>query len=163
MSAKIALFGTFAPCYLCLVAINQPNYPVSVPLSPAPPKTRPAKRKRGGQTGNHNACKHGLYAAILNAADMAEFSQDVIARGIVPDIALVRARLRSVLLHAPSNRRALDDAAGILAKMYSDKLLLDKTNIRLLKRVFCALLESCSLVADCEKQKSVSRNESGVP
>ena len=94
---------------------------------------------------------------------MAEFTKDVMARGIVPDIALVRARLRSVLLHAPSNRRALDDAAGLLARVYADKLQLGKTNARPLKRVFWALLESCSLVADCQKQKDVSQNESSVP
>ncbi|MDD5189578.1 MAG: hypothetical protein PHE50_00875 [Dehalococcoidales bacterium] len=115
------------------------------------------KKKRGGQPGNHNARTHGLYAFSLTANDMADYSQDVMGRGILPDVALVRAKLRAVILHSPLNRRALDDAAGLLANMYADKLRLNKSNTRQLKRVFWALLETCSLVADCEnKTKNVS-------
>ena len=79
------------------------------------------------------------------------------------DIALVRAKLRWVLLHVPSNRRALDDAAGALAKMYSNKLELGKTNTRLLKRLFLAIIESHSLIADCQQKKDITQNESNVP
>jgi len=83
---------------------------------------------------------------------MSEFSKDVLERGIGPDIALVRARLRSVLLHTPANRRALDDAAGTLANVYAAQFELGKTNTRLLKRLFLAIIESYSLIADCAKQ-----------
>lgn len=138
-------------------------------LSPGiPPKPRPVKktcpeqsrRKRGGQSGNHNARTHGLYSSAFLAADITEFSQDVFARGIDPDIALARAKLRSLLLHAPSSRRVIDDAARSLANIYSVKLQLDKTNTRLLKRLFLAIIESYSLIDDCAKTKTDSQNES---
>ena len=129
-------------------------------LSPVP---QHVKRARGGQPGNHNARKHGLYSSALTADDMAEFSRDVMVGGIDPDVALVRARLRSVLLHAPSSRHALDNAAGALAGIYSYKLQLGKTNTRLLKRVFLAIIESFSLAADCAKKKDIPQNESSVP
>lgn len=118
---------------------------------------RKTKKKRGGQPGNQNARVHGLYAFRLSANEMEGFSQDIMARGILPDVALVRAKLRSVLLHSPLNRRALDDAANMLAIIYADKLRLNKSNTRQLKRVFWVILETCSLVAECEKQnKTVS-------
>jgi len=115
-------------------------------------KRNQSKKKRGGQPGNQNARVHGLYSFSLTGTDIDAFSQDVIARGISPDVALVRAKLRSVILHQPLNHRALDDAAGMLARVYADKLRFNKTDTRQLKRVFWALLETCSLIADCENQ-----------
>jgi hypothetical protein len=143
-----------------LVITKNQHYFDLTPPPHTPLKACPVKKKRGGQVGNHNARKHGLYSSALITDDITEFSQDVITRRIDPDIALIRARLRSVLIHAPSNHRALDDAAGMLAEMYSDKLQLGKTNTRLLKRVFLAIIESFSLIADCEKTKDVPQNES---
>jgi uncharacterized protein YjcR len=140
---------------------NQRSFDLT-PQFPLVPEAPPIKKKRGGQSGNHNARTHGLYSSALLAANITEFSQDVIERDIDPDVALVRATLRSVLLQAPSNRRALDDAAGMLARIYSEKLQLDKTNTRLLKRVFMAVIESCSLIIDCKKKKDVLQNESSV-
>jgi len=106
---------------------------------------------------------NGLYSSALASDDMSEFSKDVLERGIGPDIALVRARLRSVLLHTPANRRALDDAAGTLANVYAAQFELGKTNTRLLKRLFLAIIESYSLITDCAKQKANPQNESSVP
>jgi len=124
------------------------------------------KRKRGGQPGNKNARVHGLYAFSLAPDDMDAFSQDILARGILPDVALVRAKLRAVILHTPLNRRALDDAAGMLARVYAEKLRFNKSNTRLLKRVFWALLETCTLIADCENRQpnpSPKRIERNLP
>lgn len=151
--------------------IENKNYLGLIPLPDIQSKARPVKktcpgqsrRKRGGQVGNHNARKHGLYSSDLTANDLTEFYQDVVTRGIEPDIALVRARLRAVLLHAPSSQRVIDDAAGWLAKIYSNKLKLGKTNTRLLKRLFVVIIESFTLVADCEKTEDISQNESSVP
>jgi len=160
---QIHLVRPASPVLFYLVITKNQHYFNSVPPPVIPPEARPVKKKRGGQVGNHNARKHGLYSSALTTDVVAEFSQDVIARGIDPDIALVRVRLRSVMLHAPSNRRVLDDAAGSLAKIYSHKLQLGKTNTRLLKRLFLAIIESSSLIADCVKTKDIPQNESRVP
>jgi hypothetical protein len=56
----------------------------------------PTGRKRGGQPGNHNRLKHGLYARLVSAQDDARL------QGMSPDqneneLALARVRLKTCL------------------------------------------------------------------
>jgi len=108
------------------------------PLPQPHPRT---KRKRGGQKGNQNARKHGFYSATLSNEEISEFWSTIAAEGLEPHIALLRIKLRSGLEHDPGNRRVISDASRILAKWYSAKQGLGRTDRTRLKEVIVRILE----------------------
>ena len=52
---------------------------------------------RGGQPGNQNARKHGFYSAVFTGQDKINLNQAAEIDGLDEEIALIRARLKSVL------------------------------------------------------------------
>jgi hypothetical protein len=80
-----------------------------------------SKRRRGGQPGNLNACKHGFYSSEMTPSELCEFWRILISSGTDRAIAALRVKLTSALRADPGNRRVLGDASRLLAKWYCSK------------------------------------------
>ena len=93
------------------------------------------KRKRGGQEGNRNACKHGFYSAALSPAETRELWTITDQEGVDPELALIRVKLQSSLERDPGNRRVVREASRLLVKWYSDNYGLDSIERNYLKAV----------------------------
>jgi uncharacterized protein YjcR len=109
----------------------------------APPHRIPG-RNRGGQKGNQNARKHGFYSGALDHAEIRELWNIITSEGVAPEMALLRIKLRSSLQRDPGNPRVLMHASNLLAKWYSAKSGLNKTNSRRLKKVILGILKQYS-------------------
>jgi len=105
------------------------------------PAHHKTKRKRGGQKGNQNARKHGLYSPTLTASEINEIRNIVSLEGIDPEIAQVRLKLQSFLRNDPGNPRVLAQAARLLARWCCVKYQLDRSERphleALIKSVLC--------------------------
>jgi len=99
------------------------------------------KRKRGGQKGNRNACKHGFYSGTLSPAETCQLWNITKLEGVDPEIAFIRVKLQSSLQHDPGNQRVIREASRLLVKWYSADCRLDRTDRNYLKTVVENLLE----------------------
>ena len=104
-----------------------------------------SKRKRGGQKGNRNACKHGFYSGTLSPAETSQLWNITNLEGLDPEIAFIRVKLQSSLQHDPGNRRVIREASRLLVKWYSENYELDPTDRNYLRTVVENLLEIASL------------------
>jgi hypothetical protein len=73
--------------------------------------------RRGGQPGNQNARKHGYYSNVLTGEDRRNLRQASEVTGLDDEIALVRARLKSIVEHDPDNLRLISEAASTLVRL----------------------------------------------
>jgi len=103
------------------------------------------KRKRGGQKGNRNACKHGFYSATLSPAETSQLWNITNLEGVDPEIAFIRVKLQTSLQYDPGNRRVIREASRLLVKWYSANYRLDATDRNYLKTVVENLLEIASM------------------
>ena len=103
------------------------------------------KRKRGGQKGNRNACKHGFYSNTLSPAETSQLWNIVNLEGIDPEVAFIRVKLQSSFHHDPGNRHVIREASRLLANWYSANCGLDPTDRNYLKTVIENILEIVSL------------------
>ena len=103
------------------------------------------KRKRGGQKGNRNACKHGFYSGTLSSAETSQLWNITNLEGVDPEIALIRVRLQSSLQYDPGNRRVIREASRLLVKWYSENYRLDRTDRNCLKAGVDNFLEIASM------------------
>ena len=125
------------------------------------------KRKRGGQRGNRNACKHGFYSGALSPAETSQLWNITNLEGVDPEIALIRIKLQSSLQQDPGNRRVIREASRSLVKWYSEDYGLDTTDRKYLKAVVEDLLETASMhqsvgLQGSQNQIAARRNESCV-
>ena len=91
------------------------------------------KRKRGGQTGNQNARKHGFYSLQLSPPELCEYL-NLVNSGFDCEVAIRRIKLKSVLLRFPDNRRVVMEAAKLLAGSVSSSYQLDPADSIRLKK-----------------------------
>jgi hypothetical protein len=75
------------------------------------------KRKQGGQPGNQNARIHGFYSKTLDAEERADYEEARNIQGLDEEIALMRAKIKSVLRHAPDNHKVLMLAMATLCRV----------------------------------------------
>jgi hypothetical protein len=99
------------------------------------------RKKRGGQKGNRNACKHGFYSGTLSPAETSQLWNITNLEGVDPEIAFIRVKLQSSLQYDPGNRRVIREASRLLVKWYSANYGLDPTDRSYLKTVVENLLE----------------------
>ncbi len=121
--------------------------PLNAPL--LPPASHAPKRQRGAQPGNHNARTHGFYAARLTPVELCQFWDIVNTEGLDPEIAAIRVKLRSSLEHDPANHRVLREGSKLLARWYSSRYRLHKTNSSILKQLIWDILRSYSALSLC--------------
>ena len=103
------------------------------------------RRRRGGQTGNRNARKHGFYSGTLSPAETSQLWNITNLEGVDPEIALIRVKLESSLQHDPGNLRVIREASRLVVKWYSAEYGLDATDSKYLKAVVESLLETASM------------------
>jgi hypothetical protein len=80
------------------------------------------KRKRGGQPGNRNACKHGFYSSNMSLQELGEFYKMINTGGYDREKALLRIKLNSALYSVNRSPRVLADASRLLAKWLRSQL-----------------------------------------
>jgi hypothetical protein len=74
------------------------------------------KRRRGGQPGNQNARKHGVYAVNLSPEDINELCTLINQGDVDPALAVIRMKFAFIAQQASSNRRLLREVSGRLHK-----------------------------------------------
>ena len=75
------------------------------------------KRKRGGQPGNQNARKYDSTFYTEEDYELLGRSYTNIIEGLDKDIAILRAKIKSVLRNEPGNYDLMIQAANTLVKM----------------------------------------------
>ena len=79
------------------------------------------KRPRGGQPGNQNARKHGLYAVNLTPKEICEYLNIINQGSLTPEMAVIRLKLGLVLRYSPGNPRLLREITRMLNKLCLDQ------------------------------------------
>ena len=90
-------------------------------------------RRRGAPKGNQNARKHGFYSKVLDEAEQIDYELATEVEGIDDEIALLRAKVKSVLAHDPDNIKLIMQAMNILAKLVRTKYNISKDDKKGLK------------------------------
>ena len=75
------------------------------------------KRKRGAPKGNQNARKHGFYSRMLDEREQRDFKMASNVNGVDDEIALLRVKIKSVLLHDPENIKLIMRATNTLERL----------------------------------------------
>lgn len=86
------------------------------------------KRKRGGQSGNQNARKHGFYSTALGKDRRSDFRRAKKVIGIDDEIALLRMEIKSLIEKDTPDRRLIAQDIKILASLESARLDMRKKN-----------------------------------
>ncbi len=102
----------------------------------------PEQRRRGGQPGNQNARKHGLYSSRLSVDQLCELANILNSGGRDPALIALRIKLGAALKSAPDNRRVLMEASRILYKWFHANISLDKKDNALFKAFIRAALKA---------------------
>ena len=82
---------------------------------------RRTRRRRGGQPGNQNARTHGFYSKTLTPRQQEAITAVPRLDGLDQEIALLRAKIISILANDPQNYRALTLAMASLARLVNMK------------------------------------------
>lgn len=98
-------------------------------------------RRRGGQPGNQNARRHGLYSSVLSPAQTCQLANLLNRGNQDPALVTLRLKLLSALKTAPSNRRVFMEASKILSKWYQSKFSVNKKNRVAFKACIRAILK----------------------
>jgi hypothetical protein len=75
------------------------------------------RRRRGGQPGNRNACKHGYYSSALTGIDRANLTQAAQIAGLDEEIALLRSRLKALIQRDPDNLHLISEITSALSRL----------------------------------------------
>lgn len=76
-----------------------------------------SRRKRGGQPGNQNARKHGLYSLVATPAQRKAVSKAAKINTLDQEIALLRVKIKSALKNTPDNISSVSNAAALLGRL----------------------------------------------
>jgi hypothetical protein len=89
--------------------------------------SRRIRRQRGAQPGNQNARKHGYYSKAIPP----EMEMDILAAGAIRDIdgeiALTRAKIKSIIKHDPDNIDILLRAISTLERLVRTRSQIPRT------------------------------------
>ena len=84
------------------------------------------KKNRGAPRGNQNARKHGFYSRVLDERERRDFELAAAVDGVDEEIALLRVKIKSVLLHDPDNIKLIMRATGTLERLIRTRYNLSK-------------------------------------
>ena len=104
-----------------------------------------AKRKRGAPKGNQNARKHGFYSKVLDAAEQIDFELATGVEGIDDEIALLRVKIKSILVHDPENIRLIMQTTNTLARLVKTRYNISKEDKKGLKEAIANVLRDVAL------------------
>ncbi len=103
------------------------------------------KRNRGAPPGNQNARKHGFYSRVLDAEERQDFEQAVLVEGLDEEIALLRAKIKSVLRHDPQNVTLIMQATATLARLVTTRYNISKEDKKGLAQAISNVLKDVAL------------------
>src|SRR4030042_739096 len=83
-------------------------------------------RKKGAQPRNQNARKHGFYSAILNDPEQALLQHAADLQGLDEEIAVLRVKLREVIIKHPENVQLAFEGASTLARLVRTRYSITK-------------------------------------
>lgn len=109
---------------------------------------RSRRRKPGGQPGNQNARKHGFYSQAITPELQALILPARQIEGIDMELALARAKVKSIAAHDPKNYAVLFDALAIVGQLSGTKQRLGKHTSRQFSRALKLVLEDLALLGD---------------
>lgn len=102
---------------------------------------RNPKKQRGGQPGNRNARKHGLYSDGLTPEQLARFWEAVRRQGTAPEKAVMDIKVYDALRRDPANPRLIEDGTRILTRYFSTREHIGSEGIPELRQAIRGLLE----------------------
>ncbi len=82
------------------------------------------KRNPGGQPGNQNARKHGFYSQALTPELLALMGPTKQLDGVDLELALARAKVKSIVANDPKNYAVLFDALSVIGRLGAIKTVL---------------------------------------
>ena len=100
------------------------------------------KRIRGGQPGNQNARKHGLYCGPMTPDEMCQLWNVLNTTDIQPEMAVLRIKLLSAIERDPGNHRLIRDAARLAARWEGARLRLSERQTNLLRKTYQRIIEA---------------------
>ena len=103
------------------------------------------RRKRGAPRGNQNARKHGFYSMVLDDTEQADFDLATNVEGLDNEIALLRVKIKSVMVKDPENIRLIMQAANTLARLVRTRYNISKEDKQGLKEAIANVLRDIAL------------------
>jgi hypothetical protein len=95
-------------------------------MTPEKTSPQPKKRKGGAQPGNQNARTHGFYSKALTPEQREALRSAAGLDGLDQEIAILRMKIASILVHDPHNYNVLILALTSLARLLQTKHQLSK-------------------------------------
>ena len=91
--------------------------PQDNPIDAPPPPPRGSVRPSGGQLGNQNARKHGLYSKYLAPKQRQDYDAACGVRGVEAELALFRCKLAEMLETEPWNWALLNRIVNTIMRL----------------------------------------------
>ena len=76
--------------------------------------------------GNQYARKHGFYSKVLDESEKLDYEQAVNVEGLDEEIALLRVKIKSLIVHDPENLKLIGQAVRILTGLVREKYNIPK-------------------------------------
>jgi hypothetical protein len=102
-------------------------------------------KKRGAPRGNQNARKHGFYSRVLDEAERLDFEQATDVEGLDEEIALLRVKIKSLLVHDPENIRLIMQATNTLVRLVRTRYSISQDDKKGLKEAIVNVLKDVAL------------------
>ena len=104
-----------------------------------------AKPKAGAPKGNKNAKKHGFYSRALDEAEKLELEEAQGIDGLDEEIAVLRIKLRELILNHPDNIELALEAANTIARLVRTRYNITKEQKRSLKDAITNVLTEIAI------------------
>ena len=115
------------------------------------------KRHRGGQPGNQNARKHGLYSPYVNSAELKQLNKAV-NKGMDKQLAVIQIKIQSALVDKPADKRLYRQASDLLTNWFRSNYPCDETDVKELRSLTRNSLKTIRLQL-AETIKAISREK----
>ena len=103
------------------------------------------KLSRGAPKGNQNARKHGFYSQVLDQAEQLQLENAVGIEGIDEEIAILRLKLRELLVNEPDRLDLHMEAANTIARLVRTRYNITKEQKKTLKEAITKILTDIAL------------------
>ncbi len=101
--------------------------------------------KRGAPKGNQNARKHGFYSRVLDETESADYARATEIDGLDGEIALLRVKIKSLLVHDPDNVRLLMQATNSLVRLVQTRYKVGKDDKKGMKEAITNVLRDVAV------------------
>ena len=99
----------------------------------------------GAPKGNKNARKHGFYSRALNEAESLQLEEAGGVDGLDQEIAVLRIKLRELIINHPDNIELALEAANTIARLVRTRYNITKEQKRSLKDAITNVLTEIAI------------------